>query len=498
MRQKRNVDPPELSPGGPPRHDAHMALVAEPDTGLLGDRHYGAKVVAVEPGGAEVIPLAERHGRPIQLLWTWTSPNMEFATIYVGALGIIFGLGFWQTFAAIALGTALGSLSHAVLSSWGPSTGYCQMVLSRRAFGYRGNILPAGLNWLVAGVGWFAVNSVSGALALAALTGLNGYVSLVIVVACMLALAFFGHNLIQAFEKYAAPLLTVIFVIGGIILLTKADTSAPGDPFPGAFWVLFAATFGYAAGWNPYASDYTRYLPSGTGRKAGIYAGLGVLVSCILLETFGAAAFTVLGGDFSGNPTDGYTGLLPGWLGKLTLLGIALGAIAANALNMYSSAISFAAMGIKLPTPFIRAVIAVVMSLAGLVVAAIGLNNIGSYENFLLVIAYWVGPWLGVVFADRLLRRFRTGEAIYTDAHYKNWAGPAAMFIGALVSIWLFSAQKQYTGPIAHALPSIGDMTFVVGFLLAFGIYAVLHKRVADPIRYQQHPPTSVGDVLAS
>ncbi len=91
---------------------------------------------------------------------------------------------------------------------------------------------------------------------------------------------------------------------------------------------------------------------------------------------------------------------------------------------MYSSAISFAAMGIKLPTPSIRAVIAVVMSLAGLVVAAIGLNNIGSYENFLLVIAYWVGPWLGVVFADRLLRRFRTGEAIYTDAHYKNWAGP--------------------------------------------------------------------------
>ncbi len=41
-------------------------------------------------------------------------------------------------------------------------------------------------------------------------------------------------------------------------------------------------------------------------------------------------------------------------------------------------------------------------------------------------------------------------------------------------------------------------MTFVVGFLLAFGIYAALRKRLADPIRYQQHPPTSVGDVLAS
>ena len=38
---------------------------------------------------------------------------------------------------------------------------------------------------------------------------------------------------------------------------------------------------------------------------------------------------------------------------------------------------SFAAMGIKLPTPSIRAVIAVVMGIAGFVVAAIGLNNIG-------------------------------------------------------------------------------------------------------------------------
>ena len=37
------------------------------------------------------------------------------------------------------------------------------MVLSRLAFGYWGNALPAGLNSVTAGIGWFAVNSVSGA-----------------------------------------------------------------------------------------------------------------------------------------------------------------------------------------------------------------------------------------------------------------------------------------------------------------------------------------------
>ena len=79
---------------------------------------------------------------------------------------------------------------------------------------FLGNILPAGMNWLVAGIGWFAVNSVSGGLALAALTGLNKYLCLVIVVALMLAIAYFGHNLIQVFERYAFPLLAVIFVGG--------------------------------------------------------------------------------------------------------------------------------------------------------------------------------------------------------------------------------------------------------------------------------------------
>ena len=51
---------------------------------------YGEKVIAVEPGGAEFIPLSERHGRPLQLFWTWTSPNMEFATVFVGFIGVVF------------------------------------------------------------------------------------------------------------------------------------------------------------------------------------------------------------------------------------------------------------------------------------------------------------------------------------------------------------------------------------------------------------------------
>ena len=85
-----------------------MASVIDPDI-TEAQLAYGAKVVAVEPGGVEVIPPAERHGRPIQLLWTWASPNMEFATSPWGSSSVLaFGLTFWQAVAAIVLGTAAG------------------------------------------------------------------------------------------------------------------------------------------------------------------------------------------------------------------------------------------------------------------------------------------------------------------------------------------------------------------------------------------------------
>ena len=59
---------------------------------------YGDRVVAVEPGGVEFIPLGDRHGRPLDLFWTWMSPNLEFATIFVGVISVLY---FQQTFGQI-------------------------------------------------------------------------------------------------------------------------------------------------------------------------------------------------------------------------------------------------------------------------------------------------------------------------------------------------------------------------------------------------------------
>jgi NCS1 nucleoside transporter family len=444
-------------------------------------RDYGDKVVAVEPGGVEFIPFDERHGNPLQLLWTWTSPNMEFATIGVGILGpLFFGLSFWQSFLAIVLGTALGSTTQGVLSTWGPKQGLAQMVISRTAFGFLGNILPAGINALVAGIGWFAVNSVSGALALHALfDAVPKPACLVIVVAAQMLIAFFGHNLVQAFERYAFPVLAIVFVIASIVVFTKADFGAPSaGGGVGGFLVMTGATFGYAAGWNPYASDYTRYLdPQTPSKPVAVFAGLGVLLSCVLLETVGSAVVTAGGKDVA---PAAFTDLLPTWLGKLALLCICLGAIAANAINIYSGSLSFMAAGIRLPTRLARASVAVVFAVIGFFFALNGLKNAGAtYENFLLVISYWIGPWLGIVFVDRWLRRGTSIDALIVDVSRggaPEQAGVVPMFVGMVLSIWIFSNQSNFVGVLPRNHPAFGDLTFEAGFLIAGVLYWALWR----------------------
>src|SRR5207247_1338317 len=173
----------------------------------------------------------------------------------------------------------------------------------------------------------------------------------------------------------------------------------------GSFTLLFTATFGYAAGWNPYAADYTRYLPPNTNRQmVGFWAAMGVFVSCVVIELAGAALATVAG---------------------------------------------------------------------------------TKYELFWLLISYWIGPWLAVVLTDYWLRKGDYGdESIFYDTKYQRWQGAAAMAIGLVVSVWLFGNNILYTGVIPSANPGIGDITFIVGFVLTGILYYafnMMSRRAASP-----------------
>ena len=73
-----------------------------------------------------------------------------------------------------------------------------------------------------------------------------------------------------------------------------------------------------------------------------------------------------------------------------------------------------------------------------------------------------------------LLRR-DLDEALLFDTRHANWAGPVAMAAGMGVSIWLFSNQTEYIGAVPTHVPTVGDLTFEVGFVITAVIYLGWH-----------------------
>src|SRR5229473_292095 len=425
---------------------------------------YGEKVATVEPGGVEYIALRERHGKPLDLLWTWLSPNLEFATVYIGTICVVlFGLNIVEAATAIILGTAVGSITHAVLSSWGPKFGVPMMIVSRGPFGFLGNILPAGLNGLTASFGWFIVNSVSGAFALQSLFpsfNFPFWLAFLVIVVAQVLIATLGHNLIHVFERLVVPLLGIVFIVA----------------------------FGYAVGWNPFAADYTRYMsPTVNRRMVGIWAGLGVLVSCVVLEMAGAVLATVAKTDFfNGVPTAQLQRAMPDPVYYAALLCIAIGAVAANAINIYSGTMALVSLGIRemgMTLRQRRAVIAIVVGVIGFLGGVILQAQVApgsKYESFLLLISYWIAPWLAVMFVDYWLRGGDYGdESIFYNTGYNRWQGVVAMGVGLVVSVYFFAnVFGLYIGPVPNGNPDFGDITFIVGFLLSGALYYVFNMNL--------------------
>ena len=449
-----------------------------------------AKATSIEINDVHPIPAGERHGKAWHLFTVWTTPNLEFATVFVGALAIGFGLNVWQGLLAVLVGNALAGVTHGILSTWGPAAGLPQMVLSRNAFGKWGNLIPSGLSTLVAGIGWFAVNTVSGTFALQALLPALGLIgALAVIILVQVGIAFVGHNLIQKWERYLSYFQAVVWVIVIVVVLGQQGAfdvapAAAGAAFPWAGFTLTAgAAYGYTAGWTAFASDYTRYLPANTDKKSlGLAAGLGNFSATTLIMGVGVIAFNALAGnpgDFWGieNPTAAFTAEFNPVFGSIVLLSIVIGSVSANILNVYSGAMSFLAMGFKFGFKTRRAIMVLLAGIAGGLLSYVGVLNgdvAHQLDAFLLVVSYWVAPWIAVVLTERILSKGKNaGERALAPKN--SWAGAAAFVIATVFSIWGFAAQVLYTGPLAKD-SGLGDITAVVGFVLASVLFVLFSK----------------------
>jgi NCS1 family nucleobase:cation symporter-1 len=329
----------------------------------------------------------------------------------VGSLGPAFGVGFWPTFWIIIAGNAIGVAPMAYLGTWGPRTGLAQMELATAAFG-RWVRLPALTNWLTT-MGWQGLNNVFGITAIHLLFGVPLWVG---GVACFLGgliLPLLGYEAVHQFEKLMTVVMGTVFVILTWNILHGAGTmqvtnTLHGPEAVGSAVLVFMAIVGMAAGWAPYASDYSRYLPAGTDPRRAFgwtFAGCALALSWVQILGLSVASAIIEGG--ATGTTQVLYSIMGGhgvW-GSLTLVAVFLSTIGMGALNGYTGSLSLQTAGVRLPRLLIVCLLGMLTFCISLWFLYGGQDLPTRAQSFLLFIGYWIAPWLGIVITDWVKRK---------------------------------------------------------------------------------------------
>jgi NCS1 family nucleobase:cation symporter-1 len=377
-----------------------------PITDTAATRTEAAAFGEVESQGIEMIPTAERHGRPRELGFLWAGAFVNYASLFTASLlTTYYGLGIWDGLAATALGTVAAAAILGLLSNTGPRTGLPQIVYTRRIFGLRGSYVGAALTLFLA-IGWFAVDCVIAAQAGAQLLGggdrLITFGLVVLVAAISVAVAIFGHQTIKVLEAYGAIAFAAVLAVLFVFLApqfhwNQAPTASGGD-YPGAFVLGFMTCFALVASWYPFASDYSRYLPaSSSTRSVTLWPLVGVTLPMLFLGLFGLMLPTI---DAGLAADKGVLAVIsahtPGWVAVPFFIFVVVGEIWANYLDVYTAGLVSLAMGIKVR----RWQAALGCGLLGTALAAYAVLVSDfhiAYEDFLILTYLWAPAWAAVV-----------------------------------------------------------------------------------------------------
>jgi len=360
----------------------------------------------VETHGVEAIQPSERHGKPRELAFLWGGAFVNYASLFTASLlTTYYGLGVWDGLAATAVGTVAAAVILGLLSNTGPRSGQPQIVFTRRIFGLRGSYLGAGLTLFLA-VGWFAVDCVIAAQAGAQLFGGGNrwmtFGLVLLIAAVSVAVAIYGHQTIKVLETYGAITFAALSVALFLFLAPSFQwTHGPtvsGPDYAGAFVLGLMTCFALVASWYPFASDYSRYLPtSSQSRSVTFWPVVGVTIPMVLLGLFGLLLPTI---DAPLASSQGVLAVIsahaPAWVAFPFFVFIVVGEIWANYLDVYTAGLVTLAMGIKLKrwqTALGCGILGTALAAYAVLISDFHL----AYEDFLILTYLWAPAWAAVV-----------------------------------------------------------------------------------------------------
>ena len=177
------------------------------------------EVRTVERQGLDVIAESDRKGTPRGLFWPWFAANISVLGIAYGAFVIGFGISFWQATAVSVVGVVFSFLLCGVVAIAGKRGSAPTMVLSRAAFGVRGNRVPSFLSWILT-VGWETSLAALAVLATSTVFTELGWdggvltkvVALVVVAALVVGAGVAGFDVIMRLQTWITVITGVLTV----------------------------------------------------------------------------------------------------------------------------------------------------------------------------------------------------------------------------------------------------------------------------------------------
>ena len=297
------------------------------------------------------------------------------------------------------------------------------------------------------------------------------------------ALAVVGYDLLHFVQRWLTYLMIAVFGLLTISALTNLDAGS-AIPDGGFSWASFLITFGAAAGYQisyaVYVSDYSRYLPSDVSAKGVIsWTYAGAAASAVWLMSLGALfGSSIVEPDAIGSIQQTGNALFGGFGTFVAVISVPA-LVSIMAINFYGAMLTGASAvdGFVPLKPNLRSrvvgivVVAVVAYVVALVIPD---DYLGSFNNFVLMMLYFLIPWTAVNLVDfYFVRRghYAIAEIFKPSGIYGRWSwrGLVAYVLGFAIMV-PFITTTFYEGFGAKWLGG-ADISFAVGLLVTGLLY---------------------------
>ena len=442
-----------------------------------------ASTVKLEQHTIFQVPLNERYGKGIHLLTLWFGANLNILTVVTGALATtVFGQPFLYALLAILVGNLVGAVFMALHAAQGPQLGVPQMVQSRGQFGSMGASFVVAIVVLMY-IGYYASLMLIGGQSLhAVLPNLDLRSEIFVIGFVGLLGTVYGHNLIHFYTRmmtyvsgaaFAFCFLWIAFIHG-----VPSNFFALGNGSAVGFMGMVSISALWQISYAPYVSDYSRYLPPGTGPREAFWASYAGTVA-------GASVPMILGaivGMFAASgDVIGTLASLVGPASRVVIPLFALAIAAGSGMNLYCGTLSTITLGQTLLPAWhassrARIIVAMVLFAASLAIGILGKDNfVEYYTNFIELLLYVMVPWTAINLVDYYLVKagdydvasfFEADGGVYGKY---NWPALACYALGILVQA-PFMSSHLYIGPAAKAMGGV-DISWIVGLAVISPIY---------------------------